>query len=253
MTDTLEIFPGVGVGPLVLGMTRDQVRAAMGEPESRDPELSITKSASSRLCSMDIWASMRRSASPGSAPSRRICRSIWISPRRIHQDDRLQTQRVRLAGGLIAASFEEQGDVDDHQGFAAGNRSVHPPLHLDAHRGVHEAAEVGPGVRVAKHDGTQGCAVQGARGVDDRLPEAFCDLLQEGLPRSLELVDDGVRIHQHGSQLLKHRGHRALARADPPSQADDPAGGLIRDSASPLRIRRMAVHSPKITQKAAIS
>lgn len=38
MTDTLEIFPGLGVGPLVLGMNRDQVRAVMGEPESEETD-----------------------------------------------------------------------------------------------------------------------------------------------------------------------------------------------------------------------
>ena len=38
MTDTLEIFPGVGLGPLVLGMSRDQVRVLMGEPEREETD-----------------------------------------------------------------------------------------------------------------------------------------------------------------------------------------------------------------------
>jgi len=38
MTDSLEIIPGVGVGPLVLGMNRDQVREVMGEPDSEETE-----------------------------------------------------------------------------------------------------------------------------------------------------------------------------------------------------------------------
>ena len=34
MSKTLQIKPGVGVGPLVLGMTQDEVREILGEPET---------------------------------------------------------------------------------------------------------------------------------------------------------------------------------------------------------------------------
>lgn len=46
MTDNFEIKPGVGVGPLVLGMTQSEVRDTLGEPEKaetdNDPEDNTT-------------------------------------------------------------------------------------------------------------------------------------------------------------------------------------------------------------------
>ena len=132
-------------------------------------------------------------------------------------------KRALLGGAAGGTRLEEQGDVDDHQGGVRTPRLLGAAHEFTHHGPAGQAAEEGTGFRVREDEGSERLPVERAVFLQHPGTEGGGDLGQQGLPWSLELVDDGVRIHQPRTASGKHARNRALSRGDATRQSDHAA------------------------------
>lgn len=136
------------------------------------------------------------------------------------QDHALDAEGARGIASFTA-TFEEQRNVCDGQRDAGFPGCGYLAKHLEPHPRLDDASQTRSGLLVMEDDAPEALAVECTVRVDQLTPERRRDFFQDGLARSLKLVDDEVGVDQAGAELLQPGRHRALPRADPTGESYD--------------------------------
>ena len=190
------------------GRDKSRISRTWARVSFRVPEVSTTKSARSRFSSSGSWRARICSNFSAVMPGRASTRSRCNRGRRGDDDD--------LVERLVAAGFEQQGDVEQQRRRIGMLDDEAGPLMVN--RGMDDRFQRGEFVTVAEHRRRQGLAVDGS--IARAAGKARLDQRHQSPARPLQPAHDGVGIEDRNAGVGEHRGDGRLAHADRPGERE---------------------------------